>query len=85
MKTIPFLPKNDEQIEHKESYVGVSTSISSPLLNRIDQAYNGVDAATKGNGTAGLVNGGVAVINSAVGTIIDLAGNQRGANNKDNI
>ena len=71
----------DEKTEHKESYVGVSASISSPLLNRIDQAYNGVEAATKGNGTAGLVNGGVAVINSAVGTINGLAGNQRGANN----
>jgi filamentous hemagglutinin len=71
----------DEQTEHKESYVGVSASISSPLLNRIDQMYNGVEAASKGNGTAGLVNGGVAVINSAVGTINGLAGNQRGANN----
>ena len=71
----------DEQREHKESYVGISASISSPLLNRIDQAYNGVEAASKGNGTAGLVNGGVAVINSAVGTINGLAGNQRGANN----
>ncbi|MBP9479660.1 MAG: hemagglutinin repeat-containing protein, partial [Sebaldella sp.] len=71
----------DEQTEHKESYVGVSASISSPLLNRVDQMYNGVEAASKGNGTAGLVNGGVAVINSAVGTINGLAGNQRGANN----
>ncbi|MBP9479502.1 MAG: hemagglutinin repeat-containing protein [Sebaldella sp.] len=71
----------DEKTEHKESYIGVSASISSPLLNRIDQAYNGGKSATQGNGTAGLVNGGVAVINSAVGTINGLAGNQRGANN----
>ena len=71
----------DEKTEHKETYIGISASISSPLINRATQMYDGVDAATKGNGTVGLVNGGVSVINSAVGFVNGLSGNQKGASN----
>ena len=66
----------DEKQEHKETYVGISASISSPLLNRIDQMYDGIEAASSGNGTAGYVNGGVAILNSAVGIVNGLSGNQ---------
>ena len=72
----------DEKQEHKETYIGISASISSPLLNRMDQVYDGVSAVTAGNGTAGYVNGGVAILNSAVGTINGL-GNSFETGSKD--
>ena len=70
----------EESQEHKETYAGFSVSISSPLLERANQLYEGGKSATDGS-TAGLVNGGVSVMNAAVGTVNGLAGNQRGANN----